>query len=155
MTPTCLQHIFEKSVKFGKVCPFFFSLSYNVFPSLIKRYSTFYKMKDTRWNIYNEYSLPSTVQVFCYFNIFRYLLHSKCFISMQSKMRHNHVSIHQWQNLRRYFAWRHAYIPYSSLDPRVLIKESGSGISWKEKKKKEITNKVLLMIKFIYSVTCY
>lgn len=134
--------LFEKSVKFGRVCPFFFSVSYNVCPSRIKRYSMFYKMKDTRWNIYNDihwYKLaPRTLQRFKFFVTLIYLdIYYILYVLFQCKVRYI-IIMYLFTNDKIFGdILPDAMQTFSSLDPRVLIKESGSGISWKEKKRKK------------------
>lgn len=128
--------LFEKSVKFGRVCPFFFSVSYNVCPSRIKRYSMFYKMKDTRWNSLIQAS--TTLQRFKFFVTLIYLdIYYILYVLFQCKVRYI-IIMYLFTNDKIFGdILPDAMQTFSSLDPRVLIKESGSGISWKEKKRKK------------------
>lgn len=128
---------------------FFFFVSSNVCPAVIKLNS---KMKYLLWST----TLNGSVFFFFYW-IHMHLFYVSLFISIQSKIRHKHVPIYHalinhWQNPRRFFAWRHASTIFA-LDPRLLMKESGSGISWKGKKERN-KQQNFIYVKFIYSVTC-
>lgn len=138
MTPTYMPSAYylRNRLNLAEYVLFFFSVSYNVCPSRIKRYSMFYKMKDTRWNSLIQAS--TTLQRFKFFVTLIYLdIYYILYVLFQCKVRYI-IIMYLFTNDKIFGdILPDAMQTFSSLDPRVLIKESGSGISWKEKKRKK------------------